>query len=281
MRKRLVPLLRARGNLLVVCWLGIGIQPLLHRLLPGPAAWPLSAAVLLALYVAGARWIEGRRAVELRADDSARGIGVGLVSGIGLFSSVMRILWLAGVYRPAGWGNWQPLALALLSALASAVFEEVIFRGFLFRLAAGLGGNWTALGVTSALFGLAHIANPGATWASALAVAIEAGILLGAAYAASGSLWLPIGIHAGWNFAEGPVFGMAVSPSCRQPRSVLCHGVIRAAVAFQRGLLAAQPLPTLDHHVGILGIEFQPVTDPLRHFRRRKCGAAAQKRLIY
>src|ERR1019366_4873664 len=121
------------------------------------------------------------------------------------------ILWLAGVYRPAGWGRWQPLVLALLAALAAAVFEEVVFRGFLFRLAAGLGGNWTALGVTSALFGLAHIANPGATWASALAVAIEAGILLGAAYAASGALWLPIGIHAGWNFAEGFLFSMAVS----------------------------------------------------------------------
>jgi len=123
----------------------------------------------------------------------------------------MGILWLAGVYRPAGWGPWQPLALALLSALAGAVFEEVIFRGFLFRLIAGLGGNWIALAVTSALFGLAHIRNPGATWASSLAVAIEAGLLLGAAYAASGSLWLPIGIHAGWNFAEGPVFGMEVS----------------------------------------------------------------------
>ena len=211
MRTRLVPFLRGLGNLFVVCGLGIGIQPLLHRLFPPAAAGPVAAAVLLALYVAGARWIEGRRPVELRHDDSARGIGVGLVLGIGLFSSAMGILWLAGVYRPAGWGHWQPLALALLSALAGATFEEVIFRGFLFRLVAGLGGNWTALGVTSALFGLAHIGNPGATWASSLAVAIEAGTLLGAAYAASRSLWLPIGIHAGWNFAEGPVFGMEVS----------------------------------------------------------------------
>ena len=47
-----------------------------------------------------------------------------------------------------GFGRWQPLALALLSALAGSVFEEVIFRGFLFRLIAGLGGKWTALGVT-------------------------------------------------------------------------------------------------------------------------------------
>lgn len=211
MRKRLVSFLRGLGNLLVVCGLGIGIQPVLHRFFPRAVAGPLAAAVLLVLYVAGARWIERRQPVELRHGDFARGIGMGLTLGIVLFSSLMGILWLAGVYRPAGLGRWQPLALALLSALAGAVFEEVIFRGFLFRLIAGLGGNWIALGVTSALFGLAHIRNPGATWASSLAVAIEAGLLLGGAYAASASLWLPIGIHAGWNFAEGPGFGMEVS----------------------------------------------------------------------
>jgi membrane protease YdiL (CAAX protease family) len=117
--------------------------------------------------------------VELRADSSAGGIAIGLVLGIILFSSLMGILWLAGAYRPAGWTHWQPLPLALLSALAGAVFEEVIFRGFLFRLVAGLGGNWTALGVTSALFGLAHFFNPAATWASSLAIAIEAGNTVG------------------------------------------------------------------------------------------------------
>jgi len=35
--------------------------------------------------------------------------------------------------------------------------------------------------------------------------------LLGAAYALTGRLWLPIGLHLGWNFAEGSIFGMAVS----------------------------------------------------------------------
>jgi membrane protease YdiL (CAAX protease family) len=128
----------------------------------------------------------------------------------------MGILWLAAVYHPSALGSWRPLAGALISALAGAVLEETIFRGFLFRLVAGLGGNWTALTLTSALFGLAHIGNHGATLASSTAIAVEAGILLGAAYAASGSLWLPIGIHAGWNFAEGSVFGMAVSGHARR-----------------------------------------------------------------
>jgi hypothetical protein len=195
--------------------LAIGAQILLERFLPAPAAKLLTAAVLLALYVAGSRFIERRQPVELRARDSARGIAVGLVLGIFIFAGMMAILWLAGAYRPAGFGRWQPLGLALISTVAGATFEEVIFRGFLFRLIAALGGNWTALAVTSALFGLAHIGNPGATWASSLAIAIEAGILLGAAYAAGGSLWLPIGIHAGWNFAEGPIFGMEVSGHTR------------------------------------------------------------------
>jgi hypothetical protein len=40
---------------------------------------------------------------------------------------------------------------------------------------------------------------------------LEAGVLLGAAYALTGRLWLPIGLHIAWNFTEGSIFGMSVS----------------------------------------------------------------------
>ena len=53
--------------------------------------------------------------------------------------------------------------------------------------------------------------NPGATIRSSVAIALEAGVLLGAAYAATQRLWLPIGLHAGWNFTEGSLFGMTLS----------------------------------------------------------------------
>ncbi len=177
----------------------------------GGVAAVVMAAALLALYWAGSRWIERRRAEDVRLRDLADGLGAGLALGVALISCVMGVLWISGSYRPAGWGTWAPLAGALLSALAGAVSEEVFFRGFLFRLVAGLGGKWTALALSSAIFGFAHYNNAGAGVWSSVAIAIEAGVLLGAAYAASGSLWLPIGIHAGWNFAEGPVFGTAVS----------------------------------------------------------------------
>jgi hypothetical protein len=64
---------------------------------------------------------------------------------------------------------------------------------------------------TAGLFGLAHTLNPGATIGSSVAIALEAGVLLGAAYAATQRLWVPIGLHAGWNFAEGSLFGMTLS----------------------------------------------------------------------
>ena len=45
------------------------------------------------------------------------------------------------------------------------------------------------------------------------AIALEAGVLLAASFAVSRNLWLPIGMHFGWNFTEGGVFGASVSGS--------------------------------------------------------------------
>ena len=61
------------------------------------------------------------------------------------------------------------------------------------------------------MFGLAHVLNPGATWFSSFAIAVEAGLLLGGAYMLTRSLWMPIGLHAAWNFTQGAIFGVPVS----------------------------------------------------------------------
>ena len=70
---------------------------------------------------------------------------------------------------------------------------------------------WVALAVSALGFGMMHFGAPGSTLWSCLSIAIEAGLLLGAAYALSGNLWLPIGIHWMWNFTEGTVFDFNVS----------------------------------------------------------------------
>ena len=65
--------------------------------------------------------------------------------------------------------------------------------------------------ISGLVFGLVHITNDNATLWSSIAIALEAGLLLGAAYKWAGSLWFPIGIHWAWNFSQGNIFGFAVS----------------------------------------------------------------------
>jgi membrane protease YdiL (CAAX protease family) len=60
------------------------------------------------------------------------------------------------------------------------------------------------------IFSLFHLANPGMSWISTLGLFL-AGLFLAYGYVATRSLWLPIGLHIGWNFFEGPFFGFKVS----------------------------------------------------------------------
>jgi hypothetical protein len=158
----------------------------------------------------------------------------GFAGGLGLFASVMAILWLVGVYHPGGRGAASGLAVGFAAALTAGVIEETLFRGLLFRLSSKILGTWGALLLTSSLFGAAHAFNRGATVSSSLAIALEAGILLGAAYAATQRLWVPIGLHIGWNFAEGSIFSMSVSGN------TLKEGLFRGSLSGPRILTGGQ-----------------------------------------
>ena len=157
------------------------------------------------------RWIERRPPTEFLLTAAHIEFPAGFALGLALFTTVMLVLWILRAYQPSGYGSVAPLAAGFLDALLAAILEEILFRGFLFRLTEKLIGLWGALLFTSALFGAAHAFNPGATLGSSIAIALEAGLLLGAAYAWKHRLWLPIGLHLGWNFAEGSIFGMSVS----------------------------------------------------------------------
>jgi hypothetical protein len=109
-------------------------------------------------------------------------------------------------------------------AIMPGLTEEMLFRGILFRWIEDFGGSWAALAVTSALFGLAHIMNPNATWFSSFAIAVEAGVLLGGAYMLTRSLWFPMGLHAAWNFTQGEIFDVPVS-------GIDEHGLVQAQLS--------------------------------------------------
>ncbi len=197
---------------LLVALCAVGFSQKLFQQFLSPAWGPLAAAlVFLLAYVAGGRWIERRRIYELAPRPAAGEFLGGLFTGCMLFATVMGVLWLAKAYDVTGVAPPQGIGPAVALAVMAGVVEELIFRGVLFRLSETIVGTWGGLLFTSALFGLAHLGNRGATWTSGLAIMLEAGVLLGAAYVATERLWLPIGLHIAWNFTEGSVFGMSVS----------------------------------------------------------------------
>src|SRR5690606_5905575 len=125
--------------------------------------------------------------------------------------AVIGIIAAFGGYTVHGLGT-VPGALGLLGFMAgAAVTEELLWRGVLFRFVEGWIGTWAALALTGLLFGLAHLLNPNATLWGAIAIAIEAGGMLTAAYVATRRLWLPIGLHLGWNVAGSALFSTEVS----------------------------------------------------------------------
>jgi CAAX protease family protein len=170
----------------------------------------LVVPVMIIAYRLCVRWIERRSAEELGTRTALQLIP-GALFGIALFSFVYGVLWLMGIAHIGGFSpNNTALKAAAVSVIAG-VGEEIVFRGVLFRILEQGYGTLMAALVSSAVFGLLHALNPGATWWSTAAIALEAGLLLCSAYTVSRTLWLPIGLHAGWNFAEGGIFSAAVS----------------------------------------------------------------------
>jgi hypothetical protein len=166
-------------------------------------------AATLAIYAGLVRLFERRTADELRP--GFRWAGLGALIGFGLFCAVYGVLGLLGVASWAGFQGVAGVSPALMAAALAGICEELAVRGVLFRVLEDSLGTAAAIAASAVVFGLLHALNHGATVVSTAAIALEAGVMLAAAYAWSRNLWLPIGLHIAWNFTEGGVFGAAVS----------------------------------------------------------------------
>ncbi|WP_144710770.1 type II CAAX endopeptidase family protein [Curtobacterium pusillum] len=162
-------------------------------------------------------WLVARRSTpELSLRHFGRETVFGLAIGTVFIAASYLIVVATGGYSVV----WAPhdvattVGLALAVNAGAAIVEELTFRGLLFQGIEALGGRragrWIALGVTAAFFGGAHLFNPGATLWSSFAIAVEAGVLLGAAFIWRRNMWFVIGIHFAWNVIEG-LLGIPVS----------------------------------------------------------------------
>ncbi|MEV8228877.1 type II CAAX endopeptidase family protein [Streptomyces sp. NPDC079167] len=171
----------------------------------------LTSVLAVLVYGWVVRKTENRPSTEVARKGAEAAIGRGMLIGVAMFGAVITNIYVNAHYEINGLGSVTG-AIGLVGFMAAAaVTEELLFRGVLFRIIEERTGTWIALTLTALLFGAVHLLNPDASLWGALAIAIEAGGMLAAAYAATRNLWLPIGLHFGWNFAAAGIFSTAVS----------------------------------------------------------------------
>lgn len=167
------------------------------------------------------KWIDKRSFVGLGFKLNQKAV-LDILAGIGITFLMMGLIYL--IEMAAGWivfdsFAWQldPPSKVLMYCLSFLVIflfvgfnEELLSRGYhLQTIASGLNLTWGVI-LSSAVFGILHLGNPNATWISAAGIFL-AGLFLAYAYLRTRQLWLSIGLHIGWNFFEGVVFGFPVS----------------------------------------------------------------------
>lgn len=149
-------------------------------------------------------------------------LALGTAFGMGLMGLCALVILAFGGFHWMATPNvhFKDLVEGFWLYLAVAFFEELYFRGYIFqRLVDGLG-EWPALVLVSIWFAHAHWDNPGMSGATRLWATVNiglAGLLLGLCYLRTRSLALPIGLHLGWNWAQGSLLGFGVSGTTDAP----------------------------------------------------------------
>ncbi len=144
---------------------------------------------------------------------AVRNLLVGLGSGIVAAIFVVLGPLLGGVAQltriPEGRLEWPSLIFLIVVLLFGAIGEEMLFRGYGFQILMGILGPFATILPVAVMFALVHVNNPSVNWLGLVNTALW-GVALGFAFWRSGDLWLPIGLHCGWNWVL-PLFGANLS----------------------------------------------------------------------
>ena len=224
-----LPLVRLILGFLIV-FLPVAAGQIFIMSLPLSRLWRSIAAVGFTLPVAcGAyyvlvHFIERRKMTEMSPSGAVREIIQGIVIGGLFFGSIIAILALTGAYKVLGTNHWSVLLPPFFFAISAAVFEEILFRGVLFRGIERSLGSWMALVISAVIFGGLHLMNKDATIVGVIGIMLQTGITMGAAFMLTRRLWLPIGIHFAGNFTQAGIFGSAVSGNGAE------QGILRSTI---------------------------------------------------
>ena len=146
--------------------------------------------------------------------DILAGIGITFLQMGFIYFLLLSLGWLT--FEGFAW-KVDPIGLVLKNTLMFLVMfifvgwnEELLSRGYHLQTIASGTNLFGGVVISSVVFGLMHLGNPSANWVSTTGIFL-AGVYLAYGYVRTKQLWLSIGLHIGWNFFEGVVFGFPVS----------------------------------------------------------------------
>lgn len=190
---------------------GVGLISGLTATGPGPVP-VLGAVAAVAVYWLVMRRVARRSTPEIARSGAGReallggGIGLGFI----LVSTLLITACGGYAFSWAGDGFMSVVRTAVVVQIGAAVTEELLFRGLALQALEQLWGSRAAIVITSLFFGVAHLGAPGASAWSGLAIALEAGVMLGAAFLWRRNIWFVAGLHFAWNTTE-QLLGIPVS----------------------------------------------------------------------
>ncbi|MEV7789448.1 CPBP family intramembrane glutamic endopeptidase [Streptomyces sp. NPDC088106] len=190
---------------------GVGLVSAVTATGPGPVP-VLGAAAAVAVYWLVMHRVARRSTPEITRLGAGREVLLGGGIGLGfILVSALLITAFGGYsFSWAGDGFMSVVWTAVAVQIGAAVTEELLFRGLALQALEKLWGSRAAIVITSLFFGVAHLGAPGANAWSGVAIALEAGVLLGAAFLWRRNIWFVVGLHFAWNLTQ-QLLGIPVS----------------------------------------------------------------------
>jgi len=211
----------------------------------------VSIPLLLMSYGLYCRVFEKRKAVEVSVAGAGREWTIGFLVATSL---VVLFVGLISVFGSFEILEYRPARILLKNILAfgiGSLFQELILLCIVFRLVEEFAGTWMALVTSLLLFAFAHIANPNQTLGSVTFLVLSSIVMI-APFILTRRIWLSWGLHAGWNFMQAGVFGMANSGILFPGWMVTKIGGAEWLTGGAVGLEASYPALLADISIGLL-----------------------------
>jgi membrane protease YdiL (CAAX protease family) len=138
-------------------------------------------------------------------------LGMGMAAGAAGTIVIVPVATRVAHFVPAPSVEHRLVSILFIAVvlLFGAMGEEMLFHGYAFQLLIRSIGAFATILPAAILFGLAHVGNENSNWLG-IGNTMLWGVLLGFAFVRTGALWLPIGLHYGWNVAL-PLLGANLS----------------------------------------------------------------------